>query len=64
MTPIRVLHRRSPLIREKLIYKIALEKINELIYVCYLSTSAGTYIKEFVHSDLGRTEPSLTSLVD
>ncbi len=63
MTPIWVLHRRSPLTREKIIYKIGLEKINNSIYVCYLSTSAGTYIKEFVHSDLGRTEPSLSSLV-
>lgn len=63
MTPIWVLHRRSPMVREKTIYKIGLEKINKFIYVCYLSTSAGTYIKEFVHSDLGRTEPSLTSLL-
>ncbi len=64
MTPIWVLHWRSPLIREKIIYKIGLEKINTNIYVCYLTTSAGTYIKEFVHSDLGRTEPSLKSLIN
>ena len=25
---------------------------------------AGTYIKEFVHGDFGRTEPSLCSLLD
>lgn len=29
-----------------------------------LTTQAGTYIKEFVHSDNGRTSPSLGSLVD
>ncbi|KAJ3353814.1 putative tRNA pseudouridine synthase Pus10 [Entophlyctis luteolus] len=28
-----------------------------------LTTSAGTYVKEFVHSDLGRTTPSLKSLL-
>lgn len=26
--------------------------------------SAGTYIKEFVHGDLGRTVPSIGSLLD
>lgn len=28
-----------------------------------LSTQAGTYIKEFVHGDFGRTKPSLGELV-
>lgn len=27
-------------------------------------TSIGTYIKEFVHGDFGRTTPSLASLLD
>lgn len=27
-------------------------------------TSAGTYVKEFVHSDLGRTSPSVSSILD
>ena len=26
--------------------------------------SAGTYIKEFIHSDLGRTYPNLMSILD
>ena len=29
-----------------------------------LCTSAGTYIKEFVHADDGRTTPSLGKLLD
>jgi tRNA pseudouridine synthase 10 len=29
-----------------------------------LKTSAGTYVKEFVHGDDGRTKPSLSSLLD
>jgi tRNA U54 and U55 pseudouridine synthase Pus10 len=33
------------------------------MHVCLL-TSAGTYIKEFVHGDLGRTVPSVGSLLD
>lgn len=59
MTPIRVLHRRAPLTREKIIHKIKLIEINDQNYICLLATSAGTYIKEFVHSDLGRTNPNL-----
>ena len=27
-------------------------------------TSAGTYVKEFVHSDLGRTTPNIGSLLN
>jgi Pus10, C-terminal len=30
----------------------------------YITTEAGTYIKEFVHSDLGRTNPSIASILD
>lgn len=33
------------------------------MHVCLLA-SAGTYIKEFVHGDLGRTVPSVGSLLD
>ena len=28
-----------------------------------LTTQAGTYVKEFVHGDLGRTRPSVGSLL-
>ena len=30
----------------------------------YIATEAGTYIKEFVHSDLGRTHPSVASILE
>lgn len=33
------------------------------MHVCLLA-SAGTYIKEFVHGDLGRTVPSVGSLLE
>ncbi|CAN7050672.1 unnamed protein product [Brassica rapa subsp. trilocularis] len=59
-TPIRVLHRRSPLERERTIHWMKLEKIkgNTHYFLLHLCTQAGTYIKEFVHGDLGRTTPS------
>ena len=33
------------------------------MHICLLA-SAGTYIKEFVHGDLGRTVPSVGSLLE
>ncbi|XP_054158765.1 tRNA pseudouridine synthase Pus10-like [Oppia nitens] len=33
------------------------------IFYLYLTTEAGTYVKEFVHSDFGRTVPSLATLL-
>ncbi|OLY78137.1 putative tRNA pseudouridine synthase Pus10, partial [Smittium mucronatum] len=61
-TPIRVLHRRSPGIRLRSIYSLKLTHLDGLFYQLVLTTQAGTYIKEFVHSDMGRTTPSFVSL--
>lgn len=64
-TPIRVLHRRSPLEREKIIHWMKLETIagSSQYFLLHLCTQAGTYIKEFVHGDLGRTHPSIGSML-
>ncbi|KAL1820738.1 hypothetical protein ACET3Z_015607 [Daucus carota] len=64
-TPVRVLHRRSPLEREKIIHWMKIEKIaaSSQYFLLHLCTQAGTYIKEFVHGDLGRTYPSIGSLL-
>nr|GMD40266.1 putative tRNA pseudouridine synthase Pus10 isoform X2 [Ipomoea batatas] len=64
-TPIRVLHRRSPLEREKIIHWMKLERIegSSQYFLLHLCTQAGTYIKEFVHGDLGRTHPSIGSML-
>ena len=70
-TPIRVLHRRSNAVRTRHILTCEFERIKEPTthrlddHYCRLliSTDAGTYVKEFVHSDLGRTTPSLSSLL-
>ncbi|XP_015887395.1 uncharacterized protein LOC107422452 isoform X1 [Ziziphus jujuba] len=65
-TPVRVLHRRSPLAREKIIHWMRLERIcgHSQYFLLHLCTQAGTYIKEFVHGDLGRTYPSIGSILD
>ncbi|KAK6245633.1 hypothetical protein SCA6_008723 [Theobroma cacao] len=64
-TPIRVLHRRSPLEREKIIHWMKIERIagSSQYFLLHLCTQAGTYIKEFVHGDLGRTQPSVGSIL-
>ncbi|XVF63583.1 hypothetical protein PTKIN_Ptkin09bG0098300 [Pterospermum kingtungense] len=64
-TPVRVLHRRSPLEREKIIHWMKIERIagSTQYFLLHLCTQAGTYIKEFVHGDLGRTQPSVGSIL-
>ncbi|KAF3321574.1 putative tRNA pseudouridine synthase Pus10 isoform X1 [Carex littledalei] len=64
-TPIRVLHRRSPLERSKIIHWMKIENVEGTTqyFLLHLCTQAGTYIKEFVHGDLGRTHPSIGSIL-
>ncbi|KAE8794378.1 putative tRNA pseudouridine synthase Pus10 [Hordeum vulgare] len=64
-TPVRVLHRRSPLERKRIIHWMEIEKVegSSNYYLLHLCTQAGTYIKEFVHGDLGRTNPSIGSML-
>uniref|UniRef100_A0ACD5V3L9 Uncharacterized protein n=1 Tax=Avena sativa TaxID=4498 RepID=A0ACD5V3L9_AVESA len=64
-TPIRVLHRRSPLERKRIIHWMEIEKVEGSSNYCllHLCTQAGTYIKEFVHGDLGRTNPSIGAML-
>ncbi|XP_049849168.1 tRNA pseudouridine synthase Pus10-like [Schistocerca gregaria] len=63
LTPIRVLHRRSLCSRKRKISKMSFTYINSHYALLDIKTQAGTYIKEFVHSDLGRTRPSLGDLL-
>ena len=97
-TPIRVLHRRTNLIRPRYIYSCRIQLLttsekDDIDYrmdtnvsgspndrsddvrrvtnpppyqphhfIVHLSTSAGTYVKEFIHGDMGRTVPNLSTL--
>ena len=66
-TPIRVLHRRPLATRERTIYNLSAQLINaddRHHFLLFLKTQAGTYIKEFVHGDFGRTVPSLGNLLN
>ena len=45
--------------RKKIIHSLRCEYTNPRSFLLYIETSAGTYVKEFVHGDLGRTQVSL-----
>ena len=62
-TPIRVLHRRSLLTRAKALLGGRALRLGEHFFLLHLTTSAGTYVKEFVHGDFGRTRPSLSEVL-
>jgi len=63
-TPIRVLHRRPIATRIRKVHSIKIKNMEENnCYELDLTTQAGTYIKEFVHGDFGRTEPSLRTIL-
>lgn len=62
-TPLRVLHRRSSDTRTRCIITLSACRISDHWIRLRMSTSAGTYVKEFVHGDCGRTYPSISSLL-
>ena len=63
-TPLRVLHRRALLTRKKIIHSMqCVEFLNGHTLILDLATSAGTYVKEFINGDFGRTEPSFGTLL-
>lgn len=59
-----MLHRRPLAVRERYIFSMKSERIDSNHWNLFLKTQAGTYIKEFVHGDFGRTKPSLGDLLN
>ena len=49
--------------RKKNIHKMSCEMINNHMLLLDLTTQAGTYIKEFIHGDLGRTVPNFSTII-
>lgn len=62
-TPVRVSHRRADLNRERYIVYVVLEDFQDDRMTLRLRTESGTYVKEFVHGDEGRTEPNLSEML-
>ncbi|MES1914327.1 MAG: hypothetical protein MHM6MM_006416 [Cercozoa sp. M6MM] len=62
-TPLRVLHRRAPMVRNKKVFSLSFQSLSPCYLVVDVVAQAGTYIKELVHGDRGRTSPSLGDLL-
>lgn len=52
--------------RKRIIYNARAEKVESKrnLFKIHLMTEAGTYVKEFIHSDFGRTRPSLSNILN
>jgi tRNA pseudouridine synthase 10 len=61
-TPIRVSHRRADKFRKKKIYSILGFFKKADLYEFIIETQGGTYIKELISGDNGRTKPSFTDI--
>lgn len=61
-TPLRVLHRRADLIREKYIYWVKVKKVARRQAELKVRCQGGLYVKELVSGDEGRTKPSVSEL--
>jgi tRNA pseudouridine synthase 10 len=62
-TPARVAHRRADLVRHRKIKKLDATDVNENSATLTIKAEAGTYIKELISGDNGRTNPSIAGLL-
>jgi tRNA pseudouridine synthase 10 len=62
-TPVRVLHRRADLTREKYIYDVNVKKLTPRKAEMRLRCQGGLYVKELVSGDEGRTAPSVSEIL-
>jgi len=63
-TPKRVLHRRADLVRRRRVIKAELVSYSGREVVVEIEAESGTYIKELISGDEGRTRPSLSELLN
>ncbi len=61
-TPVRVQHRRADLVRKRNVLGIELLEKNGKGARFRIKTQAGTYIKELINGDEGRTKPSFAEI--
>lgn len=63
LTPERVKHRRASKIRKRKIIDLEVLSFEKKKIEIEIRTEPGTYIKELIHGDSGRTKPSISSLL-
>ena len=62
-TPIRVSHRRADKVRERRVKTIQVIRFDGPMLELVVKTEAGSYLKEMVHGDKGRTKPNLAEVL-
>jgi tRNA pseudouridine synthase 10 len=62
-TPRRVLHRRADITRVRTVYAVKCRLLAPHAIECLIRAEGGLYIKELVSGDLGRTDPSFSSVI-
>lgn len=63
-TPLRVVHRRADIIRERYIYKVEVKKVTLKRALLKIRCQGGLYVKELVSGDEGRTVPNVSALLN
>jgi tRNA pseudouridine synthase 10 len=62
-TPLRVVHRRADIVRERYIYKVKVKKVSLKRALLEIQCQGGLYVKELVSGDEGRTNPNISDLL-
>ena len=62
-TPVRVSHRRADLVRERVVKGVRVVRAEGGEVELLVTAEAGTYVKEALHGDGGRTVPSLAGIL-
>lgn len=62
-TPQRVLHRRANLVRKRIVKEVKWKRLGPRRLELRVRAQAGTYIKELINGDGGRTYPSVSELL-
>jgi tRNA pseudouridine synthase 10 len=63
LTPNRVAHRRAHLERKRTVRSLKVESVDGAEAVFVVEADSGTYIKELMHGDEGRTKPNVAEIV-
>lgn len=62
-TPQRVARRRANKLRHRIIYRCEIESVEENRAILTVTAASGTYIKEVITGDQGRTTPNISDLL-
>ena len=62
-TPLRVLRRRTDMVRVKHVLDLSYEVIDDVTFSMKIKTEGGLYIKELISGDEGRSQPNVSEIL-